>query len=367
MSEACAAHDVRIEFVGRTHDSATLAFALDHTSQLKATLASQGKAAAAVETRDHEAAGRLVLNGLSSDVEFEATIEWDTGSVTRVLRTLPTPEGSEMWSFAVVADPHVAHQTRHRQGRLLVEAEAILRETIHELNQLQPDFVLMPGDLTNRGTTEEYGILQGLLGELACPYLAVAGDHDVKLPHGRDLFQERVGPINWAENRGDLLVVGCDTSTGRLGKRGEDWIKDHLPENHQLLVLVSHRQLIPDEYIVDHDKAVEDHPSVRSLIQDIPVPTLILVGHKNVPARADLGRAVQLNVPQLVQYPCGYLLVRCYRNGIYVTFQPMFAEVLNEFSRWTGSASGLARMDGAYRARGAMEHWNNVYFGGIHD
>ena len=134
-----------------------------------------------------------------------------------------------------------------------------------------------------------------------------------------------------------------------------------------MLVLVSHRQLIPDEYIVDHDKAADDHPSVRSLIQNIPVPTLILVGHKNVPARADLGRAVQLNVPQLVQYPCGYLLVRCYHNGIYVTFQPIFAEVLNEFSRWTGSDSGVARMEGEYRARGTMEHWNHVYFGEFHD
>ena len=142
---------------------------------------------------------------------------------------------------------------------------------------------------------------------------------------------------------------------------------DHLPESNQLLVLVSHRQLIPDEYIVDHDKVVEDHPSVRSLIQNVPVRTLILAGHKNVPARVKLGRAVQLNAPQLVQYPCGYLLVRCFRNGVYVTFQPMFAEVLNEFSRWTANASGPERMEGTYRARGTMEHWNQVYFGESND
>lgn len=367
MSETCVAHDVRIEFVRRTHDSATLAFALDHTSQLKASLMSRGEAVAAVETRDQEAIGRLVLDGLPSDAAFEATIEWDTGSITSALRTLPTPLGNEMWSFAVVADPHVAHQTRHRQGRLLVEAEVILRETIHELNQLQPDVVLMPGDLTNRGTTEEYSILQGLLGELDCPYLAVAGDHDVKPPYGRELFQEKIGSLNWARDRGNLAIVGCDTSTGRLGKSGEDWIKDHLPERDKLLVLVSHRQLIPDEYIVDQDKAAEDHPSIRSLIHSIPGPTLILVGHKNVPARMDLGRAIQLNAPQLVQYPCGYLLVRGYRNGTYVMFQPMFSEVLNEFSRWTANASGPARMQGAYRARGTMEQWNHVYFGELHD
>ena len=357
------AHDVRIEFVRRTHDSATLAFALDHTSQLSASLVSHGVTVAAVETRDHEAAGRLVLDGLPSDAVLEATIEWDAGSVTRALRTLPTPLGNEMWSFAVVADPHVAHQTRHRQGRLLVEAEAILRETIHELNQLQPDVVLMPGDLTNRGTDEEYSLLQDLLAGLACPYLAVAGDHDVKPPRGRELFQERIGPLNWVEDRGDFVIVGCDTSTSRLGRSGQDWIKNHLPEKAQLLVLVSHRQLIPDEYIVDHDKSVDDHPSIRSLIQDIAGPTLILVGHKNVPARADLGHAIQLNAPQLVQYPCGYLLVRGYRNGVYVTFQPMFSEALNEFSRWTANTSGPERMEGTYRARGTVERWNNVYFG----
>jgi len=249
----------------------------------------------------------------------------------------------------------------------LVEARAVLRETIREVNGLQPDFVLMPGDLTNRGTTEEYGILQDLLADLACPYLAVAGDHDVKPPRGRELFQERIGPLNWVEDHEGFVIVGCDTSARQLGRSGKDWIKNHLPKKDQLLLLVSHRQLIPDDYIVDHDKAAEDHPSIRSLIKSIPTPTLILVGHKNVPARANLGHAVQLNAPQLVQYPCGYLLVRGFRNGVYVTFQPMFSEVLNEFSRWTANTSGPERMEGTYRARGTMEHWNNVYFGELHD
>ena len=71
-------------------------------------------------------------------------------------------------------------------------------------------------------------------------------------------------------------------------------------------------------------------------------PALLYAGHQNVPTKAGMKSAVQLNLPQPVQFPCGYVLVRQYENGCYHTFRPIQSVVLNDHSR---VASNMAADD----------------------
>lgn len=358
---------VRADLVSVSWNSAILAFAIDCRSHVQGIITSNGEIIAQAETSRREAIGRLSFDGLPPDTECELEIDWSSGQANRKFTTLPRPEGEPIWSCAVLGDSHVADEKLEKHGRLLVESLCILREAVHEMNRESVDFLLIPGDLTDKGTEAEYDMVEEALSELSCPYMAVPGDHDMKQARGRHLWEERFGPPQWVVRRNGLLIVGCDTSSGRLGQSGYRWISRHPPEDGEMLILLSHRQLAPDDYVMDVDKVVEDYVIHEGALRTIESRGMIFAGHKNVPTSAIFGRLVQINVPQPVQYPCGYLIVRCFSNGVYLTFQPMFSDVLNECSRQMGNACNQARIRDEYRIHGISKHWNTLYFAEEHD
>lgn len=63
-----------------------------------------------------------------------------------------------------------------------IDNNANLRAAVDALNALEPrpDVVLATGDLTNRGETQEYAALRGLLEPLEPPLFLIPGNHDDK-------------------------------------------------------------------------------------------------------------------------------------------------------------------------------------------
>ncbi|NJR58210.1 MAG: metallophosphoesterase [Cyanobacteria bacterium CRU_2_1] len=84
--------------------------------------------------------------------------------------------------FAIVSDPHIAlpHTIWDHPSRFhLVEVSIPALEVVFEhLVQLDLDFLLLPGDLTQHGESENHVWLAGRLAKLPCPVYVIPGNHD---------------------------------------------------------------------------------------------------------------------------------------------------------------------------------------------
>lgn len=87
---------------------------------------------------------------------------------------LPLPAEKEAFTFVVYGD---------RTGGP-PEGVSVLADAVRDTNLLEPDFVMTVGDLINGYSTEDVWMTQmtefkSIMGELACPWFPVAGNHDI--------------------------------------------------------------------------------------------------------------------------------------------------------------------------------------------
>jgi 3',5'-cyclic AMP phosphodiesterase CpdA len=82
--------------------------------------------------------------------------------------------------IAQISDVHIQAGGKPAYGK--IDTVAFLAKTVAALNALdpQPDVVLASGDLVERGSAEEYGLLTELLKPLKAPLFVVPGNHDAR-------------------------------------------------------------------------------------------------------------------------------------------------------------------------------------------
>jgi len=354
-----------VALISRSWDSATLSFSLPCMSRLTVESILPAKQLLA-QTSEESTIGRVALQDLLPDTAYVIRVQWRGGSREFHFSTLPAPVGRQLSAFAAMADPHVSLKPENRKGRLFVESLSILRGLISEFNRAHLDFVLVAGDLTNMGTAEEYDAAAGVLGELACPCLAVPGDHDLQ---GDGLFRwtAKLGPTSWCREIKGLRLFGLNTARGILEEEDRALLERRSTTGPPVQILVSHAQIIPDDYIrFGKEKGLKNFAQHQTFLRRLfRGPALIYVGHQNVPSLARMENALQLNLPQPVQFPCGYVLVRQYKNGFYHTFQPIQSPILDEYSRIASNMAadhcGEPQWRDTYRAGKRLNETNFLY------
>jgi len=99
----------------------------------------------------------------------------DTGNK----RLPPTCQAPTSWTrpflVALVADPQIGwNQDGYNSERLFQEAST-------HLKRLQPDLILVAGDLIQTpGREHQYQIVKSILNDMEIPYFVISGNHDVK-------------------------------------------------------------------------------------------------------------------------------------------------------------------------------------------
>lgn len=357
----------RFEIQSVSEDEIVAAFTLVRAELVKAVARSHDHEVV-YESRESGRVGRVTLQPLRPNTDYSVSLSVpgeETG--VHVVRTLPQPRGAQRAEFAVIADPHltIGHENKH--GRLFMESEAILRQLVADVNRRKIDFVLMPGDVTHNGSAEEMALAGSILEVLECSLFVTPGDHD--MDGGKRHIYDTFGPGQWVKRLKGFTVIGCDMvdpGTGRsdfcLGPKGIDHVVSALASAEGIVILLCHRQFNPDDYIRGKASAIADHELfAKRALPKLAGPAIAYVGHKNLPARHRRENLLQLNVPQPVQYPCGFLRVRCFENGLYHNYVPLFSEVLNDASRVTANAFGADSCSESYR-RGRGHHvWNFVW------
>lgn len=108
-----------------------------------------------------------------------------------------------------------------------------LELAISEINSLNPDLVVLSGDITMFGFENEYKKARDYVDRFENRVLAIPGNHDARYM-GHIYFEKFFGKRNWIEKiSNDLAIIGIDSSIpdldeGTAGRGKEKWLDREL-------------------------------------------------------------------------------------------------------------------------------------------
>ncbi|MBI4897935.1 MAG: metallophosphoesterase [Actinobacteria bacterium] len=163
----------------------------------------------------------------------------------------------------------------------------LLESAIEEINDHDPDVVVVSGDLTNEGFLPEYELALDYLDRLQTQNLVVIpGNHDARnvgYEHFEDLFGSRSSDLY----TDDLAIVAVDSSEpdldyGTVGRGRYQWIEGCFDREVALKVFVLHHHLLPVPGTGRERNVVHDAGDTLECLMRSGV-NLVLSGHKHVP------------------------------------------------------------------------------------
>lgn len=267
-----------------------------------------------------------------------------------------------MTTFAHLSDLHF--------GRVVPE---VADEMIISLQQIDPDFIIVSGDLTQRARHGEFREARAFLDRLPAPYLIVPGNHDLvafnlferfTVPWGkwRRYVASELEPIMQAEG---AVIKGINTARrfgddfdwSRGGVNAEQLIAVDAAlesaEVDQLRLLVTHHPFwLPEPYA--HRGLIDGRDEALPHLREAGVD-LILSGHIHVAfahvldgmiiSHAGTGTSNRL----LPEYPNSFNVVRGDRRQLSITLM-----------EWDDEAFVEAGKEWFSRVEGEWEHGDNV-------
>jgi len=181
----------------------------------------------------------------------------------------------------------------------------LLETAVNETVALNPDLVVIGGDLTAEGYAGEFRTAQRFLEPLferGLTMLVIPGNHDSKnvgYLHFRDHFGvgdvadkgDRCLPLVMPGRDGAdplrVQVVAIDSSKpdlaeGEVGRERYGWIRDQFSTPADFKIFVLHHHLVPVPGTGRERNTVWDAGDVLALLADLEVD-MVLSGHKHVP------------------------------------------------------------------------------------
>ena len=359
--------EIYAEIISFDWERALLAYDLGRAGFVEAAIRETGKA---VKSQEACGTGRLVLEGLPSGTLLHVTFRHPGGEKELSFTTLPAPRGKMTGHFALIADAHISTKSENRKGRFFVESASLARDAIDRCTRLGIACTLWPGDITNAGLPDEYALAAEVFASLPEPPVLVPGNHD----HGPELWKSTFGPRRGRYPLpGGGTLVAVDTSAQRLEKEDAEAIEEVLEKEGRVTVM-THYQFFPSSDISHVPPAATMPANIgehADLLEEIrKTPSVVWAGHQNILSVTRAGKAVQINLPQIPQYPCGWLRMRRFADGDYYTFEPIASEVLRQWSRRAGDEAasfyGEPQWRGAYRC-GRFPQSGNFFLKGSHD
>lgn len=182
--------------------------------------------------------------------------------------------------FVVFSDAHIGGKFN----------EETFIEGVKNINEIDADYYVFTGDLTDQGTVAEYELAKNkYLPMIKKPVLLIPGNHDVKNV-GDLLWEEFIGPRYFVhvDEEKKVKILGLDSNepdqnTGRMGPKAIERIYQEFDEldDEWLKVLVFHHQTLPIKYTGRERSAVIDAGDAIKAIMDCNI-NLVLNGHRHI-------------------------------------------------------------------------------------
>ncbi|HEY9295060.1 MAG TPA: metallophosphoesterase, partial [Phormidium sp.] len=242
--------------------------------------------------------------------------------------------------FAVASDLHIAlpHTIWDSPYRFhLVEVSIPALELIFQhLAQLDLDFLLLPGDLTQHGERENHAWLQQRLAQLPFPVYVVPGNHDVPVLMADEKsigwadfpnYYQKFGYDNpkqlyyTCEVFPGVRLIGLNSNNfneqgkqiGRLDEPQLEWLKGVLATATEdvILVMIHHNVVehLPgqSQHQMGRRYMLENAPQLLEILR--PKVQLVFTGHLHVQDIADNGGIYDITTGSLVSYPHPYRIL----------------------------------------------------------
>ncbi|MDL5052447.1 metallophosphoesterase [Oscillatoria laete-virens NRMC-F 0139] len=248
--------------------------------------------------------------------------------------------------FAIISDLHIAlpqtiwdHPSRFHLVEVSIPA---LEQALTHLGELDLDFLLLPGDLTQHGEPENHAWLQQRLAKLPYPVYVVPGNHDVPVLEACDRAIGFAEFPHYYRKYGyrdpSQLYYSCEVLPGvrliglnsnQFDDRGKQlgyldrpqlaWLETVLAQIKDEIVLVMvHHNVI--EHLPDQAK----HPlGQRYMLANAPVlldllhqagVKLIFTGHLHVQDIATSQNLYEITTGSLVSYPHPYRILQFHQD-----------------------------------------------------
>ncbi len=275
--------------------------------------------------------------------------------------------------FAIVSDLHIAlphtiwqHPSRFHWVEVSIHA---LESVLEHLTQLELDFLLIPGDLTQHGEAENHSWLSERLSKLPFPVYVVPGNHDVPVLRAdsqsisfRDFpYYYRKFGYNQPEQSyyicelmPTVKLIGLNSNSfdyegkllGRLDQHQLEWLKGVLANTGDDLVLV-----MVHHNVIEHLPNQSQHPMVQNYILQNASELLqvlarhgvklIFTGHLHVQDVAQSHGIYEITTGSLVSYPHPYRILEFHQDNYgreWLQFLSYRVESLPEFPNFQHSS-----------------------------
>jgi len=176
--------------------------------------------------------------------------------------------------------------------------EKIFDKAVKIVNDTNPDFVFISGDLTSEGLLSEYKLAKEKLQLIDAKQVIIPGNHDER-NLGYKLFPEFFGETDFIHSFKDLTLVGLassepDRDNGRLGRGRHKIIEESITQDDNLTIIGFHHHVIPVPNSGRETNIIEDAGGTLDIILKNEVP-LVLMGHRHVPWGVKINKSLFIN------------------------------------------------------------------------
>jgi 3',5'-cyclic AMP phosphodiesterase CpdA len=167
----------------------------------------------------------------------------------------------------------------------------ILSKAIKEINRINPDLVVVTGDLTTDGFPHEFQMAKEYLSKIKAEKLIGVGNHDYRTTGY--LICNKLFPRPSAIEKEKTVIYYLSTArpdrdVGEVGYRQIMWLERELEKHkNKFKVVMLHHHLIPVPDTGQEENVVLDAGDVLSSLTNSRV-NLVLAGHRHRPWKYNL-------------------------------------------------------------------------------
>jgi len=174
----------------------------------------------------------------------------------------------------------------------------VMASTVDRINRMEPDVVVVAGDLTAAGYEWEFDEAAEWVAKLEPPTVVIPGNHDsrnVGYVHFKRRFGERFtrfrsefDPVR-AERivATGVTIVATDSSVpdvneGHIGREHYQWIREQFDEPEDLKIFALHHHIVSIPGTGRERNIITDAGDLLAVLTSLDVD-VVLSGHKHVP------------------------------------------------------------------------------------
>lgn len=204
--------------------------------------------------------------------------------------------------------------------------QAVITVFLQELARISPDIILISGDLTQRGTAEQYQLFTDFLKKLPGLVLPVPGNHDIPLyPHQFmmrmfypfKLYKHYVSPTLHVQFENKLVrILGVNSvnpyrvKKGRLATETMELIKSYFSSSFAgFNILFFHHNF---DYLEGAHKPLENYKELINYLKESPI-NMVCAGHSHY---ANINLLEKMNQQACIFLHAGSLLCTRSRDGL---------------------------------------------------